>query len=151
MKPKDIKELSKIVNNNIKKGFYDKINNPSIKDSSANPKDLLGQNKPSISLIPPSSLFYLAEAMKNGATKYGPYNWRDRKVQSTIYVDAVFRHLLAYIDGEEDAEDSKISHLAHAMASLAILIDAKESNCLIDTRPKKGTSNEIIKRFTKPL
>src|ERR1700753_2565728 len=81
-----------------------------------NPKDLIGSSKPPLSLIPGTALTHLAMAMKNGADKYGAYNWRDYKIQSMIYCDAMERHLRAWIDGEDLAEDSGLHHLAHAMA-----------------------------------
>lgn len=120
-----------------------------IKKNTQNPKDLIGATKPAISLVPPSVMIYLAEAFKNGASKYGPYNWRQNKVVGSIYLDATFRHLLAYIDGEDCAEDSKLEHLAHAVASLAVLIDAKETGNLVDDRPKKGAASKLILKFTK--
>jgi len=49
-----------------------------------NPKDLEGNKKPPISLVPPSVLIHLAEAFKEGARKYGAYNWRTKKVQAMI-------------------------------------------------------------------
>lgn len=87
--------------------------------------------------------------MANGADKYGPYNWREKKVQSMIYLEACMRHLLSFQDGEENAVDSGIPHLGHAIACLLILIDAKETGNLIDNRPKAGATAAMIERFTK--
>lgn len=114
-----------------------------------NPKDLIGAKKPRLSLVPSTATIQLALAMQNGADKYGAYNWRDKKVQTMIYLDACQRHVLSYLDGEEAAEDSGIKHLAHAMACLAIILDAEENGCLIDNRPKKGKAAELLKRHTK--
>ena len=114
-----------------------------------NPKDLIGVTKPRISLVPPVGIVYEALAMANGAEKYGPYNFRDKKVQAMIYIEACMRHLMAWQDGEELAEDSGLPHLAHAKACLGILIDAKESGFLIDNRPKPGATAAVIKRYTK--
>ncbi|MEY9242511.1 hypothetical protein ABIF27_003166 [Bradyrhizobium elkanii] len=47
-------------------------------------------------------------AMKNGAKKYGPYNWRSNKVRMTIYIEAAQRHLAALLDGEDKASDSQV-------------------------------------------
>ncbi len=113
-----------------------------------NPKDLLGAKKPPISLVPPSAVVKCAMAMKNGAEKYGAYNWRAKKVQYMIYIDAALRHIFALIDGENEAEDSKLDHKAHAMACLAILIDAEETGNLIDNRPIKGAVNQTLKKYT---
>lgn len=114
-----------------------------------NPKDLIGAKKPRLSLVPPSGLVYAALAMANGASKYGPYNWREKKVQTMIYLEACMRHILAYQDGEEVAADSGIPHLGHALACLLILIDAKETGNMIDNRPKPGAMAALIEKWTK--
>lgn len=114
-----------------------------------NPKDLVGSKKPRLSLVPPSGFVYAALAMANGADKYGAYNWRDKKVQAMIYLEACMRHVLSYQDGEENAKDSGVSHLAHALACLLIIIDAKETGNLIDNRPKSGAMAALIEKFTK--
>lgn len=116
---------------------------------STNPKDLVGVTKPRLSLVPPASLLYEALAMQNGAAKYGPFNWRDKKVQALIYIDALKRHVDAWVDGEEVAADSGVPHLAHAKACLGILIDALETGNLVDDRPKKGCMARLIEKFTK--
>lgn len=118
-------------------------------ENSTNPKDLIGIKKPRLSLVPTSAMIHMSQAMANGADKYGPYNWREKKVQSGIYIDAALRHIMSYFDGEEVASDSGVKHLAHAMACLAILLDAEETGNLIDTRPVKGKAAEMIERFTK--
>jgi len=112
-----------------------------------NPKDLEGNKKPPISLVPPSVLIHLAEAFKEGARKYGAYNWRTKKVQAMIYLDATLRHLLATIDGEDIDPESGKHHLAGALASLAVYIDAMETGNLIDNRPSKGVAGELIRKI----
>jgi hypothetical protein len=114
-----------------------------------NPKDALGVKKISVTKIPPSAILEMARAMENGATKYGPQNYRDTYVRTTIYLDAAIRHIFSYFDGEENAEDSGCTHLGHAMASLGIIIDAAECGTLIDDRPTKGTSSRMIDRYNK--
>jgi hypothetical protein len=112
-----------------------------------NPKTLIGVKKVSLSCVPPSSLIELARAMMNGASKYGKMNYRDSSVEASIYVDAAFRHILSWYDGEQNAEDSGVHHLGHAMASLAILIDAAEQGTLIDDRPKPGKASAMLERY----
>jgi hypothetical protein len=114
-----------------------------------NPKTVLGTKKPSLSKVPASAVLYEALAMMNGAEKYGPYNWRTKKVTASVYIDACKRHLDAWFDGEEVADDSKVPHLGHARASLAILIDAIETGNVNDDRPPKGAAAALISRFTK--
>jgi hypothetical protein len=116
-----------------------------------NPKDLLGMKKVNLHLVPPSSIIYQALAMEDGAKKYGPYNWRQNKVVATIYVDAAMRHLMAWLDGEENAADSGKPHLAHALACLGIIVDAKETGNLVDNRPTAGAAGDLIARLEKKL
>ena len=111
-----------------------------------NPKDLEGNKKPQLSLIPGSVLVHLAEAFKEGAKKYGSYNWRTKKVQAMIYLDAALRHISATIDGEDIDPESGKHHLDGALASLAIYIDALETGNLLDNRPTKGVTGELIRK-----
>ena len=115
----------------------------------ANPKDLLGVLKPALHLVPPALKIWVARAMENGARKYGPYNWRDKKVKMTIYISAAMRHLEQLLDGEDLADDSQIHHAAHAAACCGIILDALECKCLIDDRPLKGCASKLIARFTQ--
>jgi hypothetical protein len=121
---------------------------PKSKALGTNPKDLLGAKKPSFTKIPPVALAHESLAMMDGAGKYGPYNWRDNKVQAGIYVDAAIRHLLAWYEGEEEAEDSGCHHLGHARACLGILLDAQETGNLLDDRPvaANGSSSGIFNK-----
>lgn len=90
--------------------------------------------------------------MADGARKYGPYNWRGNAVVARIYIDAAMRHLLAWLEGEETAEDSGVHHLGHAMACCAILLDAQETGNLIDDRPGHDkVSGRLLDRIKKQM
>lgn len=119
------------------------------KESTTNPKDLIGVAKPSLSAIPASALVHQALAHINGHEKYGFYNWRNNKVQALIYIDAALRHINCYLDGEDYAKDSGVHHLGHVAACCNILLDATETGNLIDNRPPKGTATDVLERFTK--
>lgn len=114
-----------------------------------NPKDLIGVTKPPLSLVPPCFHVYVSMAMKDGARKYGPYNWRKEKVQSMIYLDAAMRHVQSFVDGETNAKDSGQHHLAHAAACMAILLDAFLNDCVIDNRPVPGKTAGLIEQLTE--
>ena len=113
----------------------------------ANPKDLLGVKKVPLNLLPAAGRIWGAKAMQDGARKYGPYNWRDKKIIASIYLDAIERHLLAFVDGEDLAEDSKVHHLGHIIADASILLDAIEGGFLIDDRPKAGPAAYLLKKL----
>lgn len=112
-----------------------------------NPKTLTGITKVPHFLVPPSAEHYLALAFADGGAKYGPYNWRDRPVSSSIYVSAAKRHINAWIDGEENSEDANVPHLAHAMACCAILLDAASVGSLNDDRPTKGVVSQLQRNY----
>jgi len=114
-----------------------------------NPKDLIGITKVPLGLLPSAGKIHGAMAMKNGAAKYGPYNWREKKIKMSIYIDALERHLLALRDGEDIAQDSGISHLGHIVAGASILLDAQVMDCLIDDRPKGGPAAQLISDFAE--
>jgi hypothetical protein len=103
-----------------------------------NPKTLVGRLKTPLELVPPVAKAKLAEALADGARKYGAYNWREKAVSNMVYLGAAQRHIDAYLDGEEVAEDSGVHHLAHAMACFAIVLDAEACGACEDTRPAKG-------------
>ena len=113
-----------------------------------NPKDRLGVAKPQLDLVPPALKIHVAKAMENGAKKYGPYNWRDKKVRMTVYIAAAMRHLESLLDGEDLAADSGVHHAAHAAACCGIILDAMECKYLIDDRPPKGCAADLIARLT---
>ena len=113
-----------------------------------NPKTAIGRTKPAmVSVIPTASLLHLGEVMKLGATKYGPFNWRETPVPAEVYVDAAMRHLLSWFDGEDRDPESGMSHLGHVMACCAIIIDAQENGMLDDNRPKAGRVGQMIANF----
>lgn len=112
----------------------------------SNPKDLLGVSKPSFSKIPFVAQLHESLAMMDGSGKYGSYNWRGNKVVASIYVDALMRHVAAWYEGEQEAEDSGCHHLGHARACLGILLDAEETGNLIDDRPVTENSKGVLAR-----
>jgi hypothetical protein len=119
---------------------------PKSKALGANPKDLLGVKKPSLSKVPAIAILHESLAMMDGGGKYGPYNWRDNAVIASIYVDACKRHLDEWFEGIEEASDSGCHHLGHARACLGILLDAQETGNLIDDRPANDRSRGVYGR-----
>ena len=78
----------------------------------------------------------IAWVMKDGAEKYGPFNWRKTKVNASTYISATHRHFNAWTEGENIDPESGLHHLAHVAANIFILLDAILTKSLIDDRPK---------------
>lgn len=116
-----------------------------------NPKDRLGIKKPSTWVIPASAILHLGMAMRNGAIKYGAFNWREKKVKASIYYDAMQRHATAWMAGEEYDQVSKVHHLGHLMACAAILIDAETTGNLIDDRPQNDAILDLLAALTEQI
>lgn len=107
---------------------------PTLNLADNNLKTLAAVGKPIVSSVPPIALLALGMAMEDGVKKYGKFNWRDAAVTSSVFYDAIERHLIAWYSGEEHASDSKIHHLAHVMAGCAIILDAMHNGVLNDDR-----------------
>ncbi len=125
--------------------FADGLPLKDLKPSTGNPKDLIGDTKPDLSLVPPAASLYLAAAFTDGAKKYGPYNWRENAVKNRVYIAAALRHINQYLDGEDIDPTSGRPHVGHALACLAIIADAKETGNLIDDRPLPGAAGRMIR------
>ena len=102
---------------------------------SENPKAIAGRQRfPQLSVVPSTSLAWLAEAHADGAQKYGTLNWRSQPHSLTSLIDAAVRHLLAMKEGEDVASDSLLPHAAHVLAGMSVLLDAEACGTLIDDR-----------------
>jgi hypothetical protein len=108
-----------------------------IDSTATDPKGTAGLLKPQLQAIPPIANRHMAAALALGAAKYGPWNWRGRKVEAMTYLGAMRRHIDAYLDGENLDPESGASHLGHVMAGCAIVLDAEAHGNLIDNRPPR--------------
>ncbi len=117
--------------------------------TSTNPKDAFGRQKPGMSDIPATAIIHESLAMRHGREKYGPYNWRDKTVSLKVYVDAMYRHIMAFYDGEEFDPESGVHHLGHVRAGAGIILDAMEQGTLVDDRPTDGTASRVLAKLTK--
>ena len=100
----------------------------------ANPKQVYGDKKPDLMLLPLIGQLAQWEAHKDGANKYGPFNWRTNPVEAGTYINAAKRHLMLWAAGEEHARDTGVNNLGAVMACCAILLDAQLHDSLIDNR-----------------
>ncbi len=79
--------------------------------------------KPKLSLVPPQIIRDIAEVREYGNRKYGSAdNWKD--VEKKRYIDALYRHLLAYIDDPDGVdEESGIRHYKHIACNVAFICE----------------------------
>ncbi len=103
----------------------------------ADPKGEAGKLKCPLHLLPPYALSETAWVQSLGAEKYGPWNWRQNRVEAMTYVGAILRHMAAWSSGEDNDPESGRSHLAHIAAGCNILLDAGNAETLIDNRPHR--------------
>ena len=85
------------------------------------------QGKPCPSLVPVSLIEAVTAIRMYGSQKYGdPENWR--KVEPQRYRDALYRHWLAYLKGEQCDQESGLPHLWHLACNVAFLIEMEETD-----------------------
>lgn len=71
----------------------------------------------------PTAVEAFARVKMLGAAKYERGNWKKGGKPDNEYVDACFRHLMAFVNGETFAKDSGCPHLAHAAWNLFALME----------------------------
>jgi len=116
--------------------------------TAVNPKELAGAKKPATwSVMPRWVVLLVGRVMSVGAAKYGAFNYRETPIAASTYQDALERHVSLWFDGEDTDAESGVSHLAHAMACCALLLDAQATGKLVDDRQKTG----IVRRTLDEL
>lgn len=116
-----------------------------------NPKDAIGSSKLPLHLWPTTATVAGCMALLDGALKYGRSNWRSGGVRASIYFDACNRHLNAWFEGEDTDPDSGLPHLGHALACLALLVDAEAAGKLVDDRQYPGGYRALVERMTQQV
>lgn len=129
---------------------------PDLKPS--NPKDAIGSGKLPLHLWPNTASALGCLGLLDGMCKYGRSNWRVAGVRASIYYDAAKRHLDKWFEGQDIDEEfdgegnlvggSGLPHLAHALACLAILVDAQAAGKLTDDRMVAGGYHDFLARLT---
>jgi hypothetical protein len=117
-------------------------------DKPTNPKDAIGSGKLPLHLWPTTATALGSLGLLDGMLKYGRSNYRAIGVRASIYYDAASRHLNAWFEGEECDPDSGLPHLAHALACLAIIVDAEAAGKLNDDRMAPGGYRTLLNRLT---
>lgn len=94
------------------------------------------QGKPRMDLLPPELMVAVAHVLTFGAAKYSERNWEKGMAWGRPYA-ALWRHMLAWWEGEECDPETGMSHLWHAGCCIAFLIAFEQRGIGTDDRPKK--------------
>jgi hypothetical protein len=125
------------------------VSAPEAEKDEQNPKDAQGIKKAPLRLVPPALMLYVSKVMELGAAKYGAYNFREKAVRHSIYIEAAMRHLMALQDGQPLDPESGQPHEAHVAACMGIILDARSLGKLVDDLPPAGAAAAIIDSMTK--
>lgn len=74
-------------------------------------------------LVPTGIIKAIARVREHGHQKYGDGADKWAEIDKSRYKDALYRHWLAYLDGEEVDTESGLSHLWHMATNLAFIIE----------------------------
>lgn len=75
-----------------------------------------------VTLVQPEFIEGIAEVLTFGAKKYKPNSWQTVPDGKRRYKDALYRHWLAYLKGEEYDLESGLSHLKHIACNAMFLL-----------------------------
>ena len=112
-----------------------------------NPKDIEAQatGKVPLDLLEPAGNEAISRALEFGAGKYGIRNSVESPIAARVYVAAMMRHLAAWLQGEDHAEDSGVHHLGHVGANVHIALTAIAEGTFIDDRHGKPATDSSEK------
>ncbi len=107
-------------------------------------------DKLAFTLVPVGPLSEVTDVLMFGAEKYGANNWR-QGLKQTRLLDAALRHIYQYSMGEDDDDESGLSHLAHAICELMFALEQQQVGTGIDDRYRypdetlgfKGCSEDV--------
>lgn len=83
-------------------------------------------HKPRMSLVPQVALMEVAKIMTYGEYKYDAYNWMNG-FNWTFLTDAIDRHKIAFLCGEDIDPESGFHHMGHVAASSLMALE----NCYL--------------------
>lgn len=75
-----------------------------------------------VTLVQPEFVKGVAEVLTFGAKKYKPNSWQTVEDGKRRYEDALYRHWLAYLEGEEKDPESNLEHLKHLACNAMFLL-----------------------------
>jgi hypothetical protein len=115
---KQLDELAEVIN--------DKVDGGGQRDDSG---------KFRMDLVPSSMIYAMAKVMEVGSKKYSVHNWRRGMKWSKPY-SFLMRHMQKWNDCEDLDSETNLSHLYHALANIAMLIEYETTCPELDDRYK---------------
>lgn len=82
-----------------------------------------------VSLVQPEFVRGVAEVLTFGANKYAPNSWQTVPDAKRRYEDALYRHWLSYLEGEELDSESGLEHLKHLACNAMFLLYLNKGEC----------------------
>lgn len=102
-----------------------------------NRAERLNNGKLQWGLVDFSSLEEMVRVLEFGAKKYSPDNWK--KGSPTVELcESLLRHVFAFISGENNDPESKLSHLGHIMCNVMFLSYMMKNKPEFDNRCRKS-------------
>jgi hypothetical protein len=78
-------------------------------------------DKVRMDLLDVSAINQLAAVLTFGVKKYDAHNWRGG-ISTSRLLAALLRHVFAYLGGQDNDEESGLSHIAHAMCCCMFIL-----------------------------
>lgn len=88
------------------------------------------------SLVDMKTLEGLVKVLMMGAEKYSDFNWQKGLPINEVY-ESLMRHLVSFMDGEDNDAESGLSHLDHAMCNIYFMKWFMDNKPEMDNRRKK--------------
>jgi len=92
--------------------------------------------KPPLARLPWKGLRAVAAVMQYGNDKYGNYDNYRLGMEVSRNLSCAIRHISEYMEGEDNDQESKKSHLAHAAARLLFVLQNQADGTAEDDRSK---------------
>lgn len=88
-------------------------------------------------LLPFLALEEVAKVLTFGAKKYDDWNW-SKGFKFSRVISAMFRHLTAWVTGQDKDPETGLSHLAHAACCVLFLLTFELTKTGVDDRYTYG-------------
>ena len=98
--------------------------------------------KSRLDLLPVLALEEVANVLAVGAKKYGSNNWREGMAWTRVLA-AMLRHTFAWMRGEDNDEETGLSHMAHAVCCGLFLLEYVLTSTGVDNRVKLNRKEAI--------